>query len=108
MAFRRGSDLYALEIATLQLSRLTDDGSNTLLNGETDWVYPEELDLSTAYWWSPDSQRLAYMQFDIVREFAYPQVALTGFAPWLSLSVTRRPERRTPMCTLVWFQLPAA
>jgi dipeptidyl-peptidase-4 len=87
VAFRRGSDLYALEIATLQLSRLTDDGSNTLLNGETDWVYPEELDLSTAYWWSPDSQRLAYMQFDIVREFAYPQVALTG------LRALAEPER---------------
>jgi dipeptidyl-peptidase 4 len=48
VAFRRGHDLYTVEIATLQLSRLTDDGSATLLNGEVDWVYPEELDLSTA------------------------------------------------------------
>ncbi len=78
VAFRRGHDLYTLEIASLQLARLTDDGSATLLNGETDWVYPEELDLSTAYWWSPDSKRIAYMQFDIAREFLYPQVSLTG------------------------------
>jgi dipeptidyl-peptidase 4 len=87
VAFRRGHDLYALEIATHQLSRLTDDGSATLLNGEVDWVYPEELDLSTAYWWSPDSKRIAYMQFDIARELVYPQVSLTG------LRATAEPER---------------
>ncbi len=78
VAFRRTHDLYTLDLATRQLSRLTDDGSATLLNGELDWVYPEELDLSTAYWWSPDSKRIAYMQFDIAREFVYPQVSLTG------------------------------
>lgn len=78
VAFRRTHDLYTLDLATRQLSRLTDDGSATLLNGELDWVYPEELDLSTAYWWSPDSKRIAYMQFDIARELVYPQVSLTG------------------------------
>ncbi len=87
VAFRRGHDLYTLDIATLQLSRLTEDGSATLLNGELDWVYPEELDLSTAYWWSPDSKRIAYLQFDIAREFVYPQTALTG------LRAIAEPER---------------
>jgi dipeptidyl-peptidase-4 len=87
VAFRRGHDLYTLEIATHALSRLTDDGSATLLNGELDWVYPEELDLNTAYWWSPDSKRIAYLQFDITHEFVYPQVALTG------LRAVGEPER---------------
>ena len=87
VAFRRGSDLYTLDIATLQVSRLTDDGSATLLNGEVDWVYPEELDLSTAYWWSPDSTHIAYMQFDIAHEMVYPQVSLTG------LRAVSEPER---------------
>jgi dipeptidyl-peptidase-4 len=87
VAFRRGHDLYTLEIATHQLSRLTDDGSATLLNGELDWVYPEELDLNTAYWWSPDSKRIAYLQFDITHEFVYPQVSLTG------LRAVAEPER---------------
>ena len=87
VAFRRGHDLYTLDIASHQLSRLTDDGSATLLNGELDWVYPEELDLSTAYWWSPDSKRIAYMQFDIAHEFVYPQVSLTG------LRAVAEPER---------------
>lgn len=78
VAFRRGHDLYTLEIANHEVTRLTDDGTSTLLNGELDWVYPEELDLSTAYWWSPDSARIAYMQFDIAHEFVYPHVALGG------------------------------
>ncbi|MDE2346653.1 MAG: DPP IV N-terminal domain-containing protein, partial [Gammaproteobacteria bacterium] len=35
-----------------------------VLNGELDWVYTEELDLRSAYRWSPDSRYLAFLQFD--------------------------------------------
>jgi dipeptidyl-peptidase 4 len=87
VAFRRGHDLYTLDIAHGEVSRLTDDGSATLLNGELDWVYPEELDLGTAYWWSPDSKHIAYMQFDTAHEFVYPQTSLTG------LRAVAEPER---------------
>ena len=76
VAFRRREDLYCLDIASRKETRLTRDGSPTLLNGQLDWVYPEELDLSTAYWWSPDSKRIAYLQFDISREPVFPQVDL--------------------------------
>ena len=34
VAFRRGHDLFSIELATRQVTRLTDDGSATLLNGE--------------------------------------------------------------------------
>ena len=78
IAFRIGHDLYTMEIAGKRLTRLTDDGTPTLLNGELDWVYPEELELGTAFWWSPDSRHIAYLQFDTAREFIYPQVSLTG------------------------------
>jgi dipeptidyl-peptidase-4 len=78
VAFRRGHDLYSMDLASRQVTRLTEDGNATLLNGELDWVYPEELDLGTAYWWSPDSKHIAYLQLDTAREMVYPQVALTG------------------------------
>jgi dipeptidyl-peptidase 4 len=78
VAFRRASDLYTLEIATGKEVRLTHDGSGTLLNGELDWVYPEELDLSTAFWWSPDSKSIAYLQFDISREPVVPHEDVLG------------------------------
>jgi dipeptidyl-peptidase-4 len=76
VGFRRGHDLYSLRLQDRQITRLTSNGSETLLNGEMDWVYPEELELSTAWWWSPDSSRIAYMQFDISREPIFPQVSL--------------------------------
>ncbi len=66
-----------MDLASRQVTRLTEDGNPTLLNGELDWVYPEELDLGTAYWWSPDSKHIAYLQLDTAREMVYPQVALT-------------------------------
>ena len=74
VAFRRDHDLYSLEISSGKVARLTSDGSDTLLNGELDWVYPEELELGTAYWWSPDSKSIAFLQFDIHREPIFPQV----------------------------------
>jgi dipeptidyl-peptidase-4 len=87
VAFRRQQDLYCLDIASKKETRLTRDGSPTLLNGQLDWVYPEELDLGTAYWWSPDSKRIAYLQFDISREPVFPQVDL------LSAPARLEPER---------------
>ncbi|MBV8820522.1 MAG: S9 family peptidase [Acidobacteriaceae bacterium] len=94
VAFRRGHDLFVLELATKHETQLTRDGTSTLLNGELDWVYPEELDLGTAYWWSPDSKSIAYLQFDISREFLYPQTDLRGRRAGLELE--RYPQAGTP------------
>ncbi|MEK7404557.1 MAG: S9 family peptidase [Acidobacteriota bacterium] len=87
ISFRREHDLYALEIGSGRVTRLTQDGSPTLLNAELDWVYPEELDLGTAHWWSPDSRSIAYLQFDVSREPIHPQVDL------LPLRAKYEPER---------------
>jgi dipeptidyl-peptidase-4 len=94
VSFRREHDLYSLEIATAKEVRLTRDGSPTLLNGEVDWVYPEELDLGTAHWWSPDSESIAYLQFDVSREPVYPHVDL--FGPRAALEPQRYPQAGTP------------
>jgi dipeptidyl-peptidase-4 len=85
VAFRRAWDLYALDIASKRETRLTNGGSDTLRgtlrNGGLDWVYPEELDLGTAYWWSPDSKSIVYLQFDISHEPFYPHEDLRGPRP---------------------------
>jgi dipeptidyl-peptidase-4 len=81
VAFRRDWDLYALDVASKRETRLTTGGSDALRNGGLDWVYPEELDLGTAYWWSPDSKSIAYMQFDISHEPIYPHEDLRGLRP---------------------------
>jgi dipeptidyl-peptidase-4 len=71
VAFRRGWDLYAVDAAGHE-TRLTRGGTDTLRNGAPDWVYPEELELGTGFWWSPDSKSIAYLQFDSSREPLYP------------------------------------
>jgi dipeptidyl-peptidase-4 len=72
VVFRRGWDLYSIDVATHKETPLTTNGTETLRNGGLDWVYPEELDLGTAFWWSPDSKWIAYLQFDTSREPIFP------------------------------------
>lgn len=94
VSFRRNNDLYCLDIAATQVRRLTADGSPALLNGGLDWVYPEELELSTAYWWSPDSTQIAYLQFDVSRELVFPQIDLLPTKP--VFEPERFPQPGTP------------
>jgi dipeptidyl-peptidase-4 len=79
--FRRGWDLYAVDVSTRKETRLTSGGSETQRNGGLDWVYPEEIGLDTAFWWSPDSRWVAYLQFDTSREPLFPHADLLGVHP---------------------------
>lgn len=106
VAFRRGHDLYAMEMASKKTTRLTTDGSDTLLNGELDWVYPEELELGRAWWWSPDSSRIAYMQFDVSRQAVYPHADL--LAPSPVFEPERYPYAGTPNADVRLGVIPAA
>ncbi|MBI3208063.1 MAG: S9 family peptidase [Candidatus Solibacter usitatus] len=94
LAYRHNADLYVMNVGNKAVTRLTKDGSSTLLNGELDWVYPEELSLGTAYWWSPDSKGIAYLQFDISREMIHPHVDLLGV--FAKLEPQRYPKAGTP------------
>ena len=78
VAFRRGWDLYTIDIASGKETRLTRDGTDTLRNGVPDWVYPEELELGTGFWWSPDSNSICYLQFDSSREPVFPHADMLG------------------------------
>jgi dipeptidyl-peptidase-4 len=66
VAFVRDNDLRVVDIATQTERTLTTGGTDTVRNGKADWVYFEEIfnRNSQAFWWSPDSQRIAFMQFD--------------------------------------------
>jgi dipeptidyl-peptidase 4 len=76
--YRHDFNLYVLQVSDRKVTQLTSDGTPTLMNGKLDWVYPEELDLGTASWWSPDSKFVAYFQFNVSKEFMYPQADLLG------------------------------
>ena len=74
VAFVRDNDLWVTELATGAETRLTTDGSETIINGTTDWVYEEELGLRDAFRWSPDGSRIAFWQFDQGAVKPYPLV----------------------------------
>jgi len=48
------------------------------LNGAVDWVYEEELETRSNYFWSPDSKSLAYLQMN---EAEVPEYPITDWIP---------------------------
>jgi dipeptidyl-peptidase-4 len=64
VAYVRANDIYVEPVAGGEVTRLTSDGSETTINGTSDWVYEEELGVRDCFRWSPDSARIAYWQFD--------------------------------------------
>ena len=66
VAFARDFDLYVVDIAGPTERRLTTGGRDDLRHGHADWVYYEEIFNRRwpAFWWSPDSKKLAFMEFD--------------------------------------------
>ena len=87
VAYVRGNNIYVEEISTARITQLTHDGSQTVINGTSDWVYEEELDVRDAFRWSPDGRRIAYWQFDtsgvgifkLLYNLGAPKEIVTGF-----------------------------
>ena len=71
VAYVRGNNLYVEALATGEITQLTLDGSADIINGTSDWVSEEELNLQNCFRWSPDSQRIAYWHFDQSRVGEY-------------------------------------
>jgi len=63
-AFVRANNLFVTDLTTHEEHALTNDGSDVIINGTSDWVYEEELSIRDAFRWSPDSKRIAFWRFD--------------------------------------------
>jgi dipeptidyl-peptidase-4 len=48
------------------------DKEDNILNGEVDWVYAEELDVRSNYFWSPEGREIIFLQMDETRVPTYP------------------------------------
>jgi dipeptidyl-peptidase 4 len=64
VAYVRANDIYVERLADGHITRLTSDGSETTINGTSDWVHEEELGIRDGFRWSPDGSHIAYWQFD--------------------------------------------
>jgi dipeptidyl-peptidase 4 len=111
VAYVRQNNLYVERLDTGAIVQLTKDGTvppggaawapataGTIVNGTSDWVNEEELDIRDGFRWSPDGRRIAYWQFDTTgvqnftliddtaalypttRVFAYPKSGTTNSA----------------------------
>lgn len=64
------------------------------LNGKVDWVYLEELETRTNYYWSPDSTHLAYLQMN---ETEVPQYPIEDLLPThATVAAQRYPQPGDP------------
>lgn len=65
-AFYRDRNLWLSDANGGNEFALTTDGSEKTRTkyGIASWVYGEELEQTTAMWWSPDSKKIAFYRFD--------------------------------------------
>ncbi|MEK9136502.1 MAG: DPP IV N-terminal domain-containing protein, partial [Bacteroidota bacterium] len=68
VAFTRDKNLFTVDLNTGKEFQYTNDASDVIYNGWSSWVYMEEVlgrpTQYKAFWWSPDSKRLAFFRFD--------------------------------------------
>ncbi len=75
-AFVRENNLFWIDLASGKEVQITTDGEyNNIINGATDWVYEEEFGFAKAWFWSPNSNSIAFYRFDesAVKEFRMEQ-----------------------------------
>jgi dipeptidyl-peptidase-4 len=93
VAFVRSNNLYAVSVGGGAERALTTDGTPQILNGKLDWLYQEEIygrGRFRAYWWSPDSSRLAFLRLD---ERPVPEYTVVDHIPYRPvLEVTDYPK----------------
>ena len=84
-AYIRDNDIYVEEVHSGKITRLTRDGSPLIINGTSDWVNEEEMDLASCFEWSPDGNKIAYLQFD---QSKVPEFSLINYTDTLYPVVT--------------------
>jgi len=65
VGYVRANNIFVEDLASGKIIQLTNDGSDTTINGTSDWVNEEEFDIRDGFAWSPDSRAIAFWQFNI-------------------------------------------
>ena len=72
VAYVAEGNLFVEPVAgSAQPRKLTEKAHPEIINGTSDWVYEEELDLRDGFRWSPDGRFITFWEFDTsgVKEF---------------------------------------
>jgi dipeptidyl-peptidase 4 len=81
VSYVRKHNLYVRPISGKGERQLTKDTKDDLFNGDIDWVYTEELEVRSNYFWSPDSKQIVFLHMDETRVPTYPLVNLIPTHP---------------------------
>jgi len=72
VAFVRDNNIFVKDLETNTEKQITFDGKiNHVINGTCDWVYEEEFGFTKAFFWAPDSRKIAFYRFDESRVKEY-------------------------------------
>lgn len=70
-------NIYAEDVASHTVKKLTQDGHRKLINGTFDWVYEEEFNCRDGFRWSPDSRSIAFWHVDATKIRDYYMINTT-------------------------------
>jgi dipeptidyl-peptidase-4 len=95
VAYVRQHNLYVRSASGDKEKQLTNSKGDNLLNGEVDWLYAEELAVRSNFFWSPNSNDIAFVQMDETRVPTYP------IADWMpthpNLDMEKYPKAGDPI-----------
>jgi dipeptidyl-peptidase-4 len=98
IAYTRSGNLFITDLATLKETSITNDGGDAVYNGYAAWLYYEEIfgraSQYRAFWWSPDSKRVAFYRFDETKVPMFPLYSADGQHGYTEQ--TRYPEAGDP------------
>ena len=64
VAYVSQHNIYLENLASEEITALTEDGTDEIINGTFDWAYEEEFFCKDGFRWSPDGKHIAYWQID--------------------------------------------
>ena len=96
ISFIRNHGLWVIKLRDpgAPMNAVAPSPNTATLNGEVDWVYEEELEARSNYFWSPDSKALAYLQ---TNEAAVPEYPIEDWIPaHAKVDLERYPQAGDP------------
>jgi dipeptidyl-peptidase-4 len=78
LAYIRDHNLWVTPLQGHPKALTKSEKDSQILNGEVDWVYAEELDVRSNYFWSPNGKEIVYLQMN---EKPVPTYPITDYIP---------------------------
>lgn len=64
VAYVRDRNVYIESLVSGEIRQITETPNEFIINGTSDWVYEEELDLRDGFAWSDDGNQIVFWRFD--------------------------------------------